>query len=81
MNCKELSFLVSVGRERGFSWRERVGMAAHLGICRGCRRFRRQMRLLRAALAHSEEALARYDLVRLSPGGRRRIQAALDRVS
>lgn len=80
MNCKELSFLVGVERERGLSWRERAGMRLHLGMCAGCRQFRRQMRLLQDVLARSEDALAQHDLVRLSPGGRRRIQAAIDRV-
>lgn len=80
MNCRELSFLVSVERERGLRLRERVGMRLHLGVCAGCRRFRRQMRLLRDALARNEAALLEHDIVRLSAGGRRRIQAALDRV-
>ena len=80
LKCKELAYLVSVKRERGFSWRERAGIALHLGICRGCRQFRRQMRLLQLALAHSEQALAQHDIGRLSAGGRRRIQTALDRI-
>lgn len=81
MNCKELSFLVSVQRERGLSLRERAGMRLHLGLCAGCRRFRRQMRFLQTALAQHEAALAAHDIVQLSAGGRRRIQAAIDRVS
>lgn len=80
MNCRQLSFLVSVERERGTSLRERVGMRLHLGICAGCRRFRQQMQLLQVALARHEAALAEHDFMRLSPAGRRRIQAALDRV-
>ena len=81
MNCKELSFLISVERERGLSLGERARMRLHLGVCAGCRRFRRQMRLLQEALARSEGALAQHDLVRLSPGARQRIQAAFARVN
>lgn len=80
LRCKELTYLVCVERERGLSWRERAGIALHLGICRGCRRFYRQMRLLRVAMERSERALAQPDLGQLSAEGRRRIHAALDRV-
>lgn len=80
LTCRDLTYLVSLKRERGLSLRERAGVAVHLAFCRGCRQFTRQMRLLRAALARSEYVLAEQHDIRLSVGGRQRIRAALDTI-
>lgn len=81
LNCRELTHLVSLARERKPSWRERAGMALHLAICRGCRRFTRQLRLIRRAMHRSEYALVHMDDIRLSVHSRQRIRAALDNAS
>jgi hypothetical protein len=50
LTCKEASHLISEHQERPLGVRERLGLRLHLWMCAGCRRFERQMVLLRRAL-------------------------------
>ena len=47
LTCDEASKLLSDGMERTLTRPERIGLRLHLWICRACRRFRRQILLLR----------------------------------
>jgi hypothetical protein len=49
ISCKEASELLSQSQDRALSLRERLGLRFHLLYCAGCRNFRRQMEVLRAA--------------------------------
>lgn len=80
LSCKDVTYLVAVKRERGLSWRERVGVTMHLAICRGCRRFTRHMQLLRVAMTRSEDVMTQQEDIRLSPGSRQRIREKLDKI-
>jgi len=53
--CKQVSHLVSEGMDRPLSFRERAGLTTHLLMCRGCRNFTAQMKLLREALRRQTE--------------------------
>lgn len=44
MTCQELTELVTDYLEHRLSWRRRLEMQAHLGMCRRCRAYLRQMR-------------------------------------
>jgi hypothetical protein len=78
LTCKDASRLVSEGQERSLHLRERWGLRLHLWICVNCRRFERQVRLLRRALRrlarHVQTGTQGPDL---SPEARERIRAAL----
>ena len=50
LTCKDASRLVSEGLERPLGFRERWALRLHLWLCDNCRRFERQLRLLRRAL-------------------------------
>lgn len=50
LTCRGASRLVSEGWERPLGVRERLALRLHLWICVNCRRFERQIRLLRWAL-------------------------------
>ena len=50
LTCKDASRLVSEGLERPLGFRERWSLRLHLWLCDNCRRFERQLRLLRRAL-------------------------------
>lgn len=58
LTCKDASRLVSEGQDRSLSLNERLGLCLHLWMCVHCRRFERQIQLLRRALqrlgSHSE---------------------------
>ena len=49
LSCRESTRLMSEARERSLSVGERMGLRLHLAICSGCRRFNRQMDVLRDA--------------------------------
>lgn len=78
LTCKQASQLVSELQERELSRRERWALKTHLWICISCRRFSRQLNLLRRALrlmAQGEETQQHGP--ELSPQARQRIRRAL----
>lgn len=54
MNCLDATFLMSQSRERTLSFSERMKLRLHVGMCRGCANFERQLpRLSDAAKAYA----------------------------
>lgn len=54
MNCHDATFLMSQSRERTLSFSERMKLRLHVGMCRGCANFERQLlRLGDAAKAYA----------------------------
>lgn len=49
LSCRESTSLMSEARERPLSFGERMALRMHLAMCSGCRRFNRQMDVLREA--------------------------------
>jgi hypothetical protein len=79
-SCEKISHSESDSLDRRMSGWERLMVNAHQFSCPGCRRFRRQMRSLDAALARlraRREAGDRFAGLFLPPDVRRRIRAAL----
>jgi hypothetical protein len=78
LTCKDASHLVSHGQDRALSFRERWGLRVHLWMCGNCRRFERQIALMRRLLRLSnrrDEAEAAEQA--LSAEARERISQAL----
>jgi len=50
MKCQEAAQLISRGMDEHLPWWQRSGLRLHLLICDACTNFRRQVRLLRAAV-------------------------------
>lgn len=48
-SCRESTRLMSEARERPLSLGERLALSMHLALCSGCRRFNRQIDILREA--------------------------------
>ncbi len=78
LTCKDASHLVSQSQDRPLSFRERWGLRIHLWMCANCRRFERQIglmrRLLRQSVRRGEAEVADLDL---SVEARERISKAL----
>lgn len=78
LTCKDASHLISERLDRPLSFRERWSLRMHLWMCGSCRRFGRQLDLMRKALRlpgqSAEDAAAGADL---TPGARDRISKAL----
>ncbi|MGE0809157.1 MAG: zf-HC2 domain-containing protein [Immundisolibacter sp.] len=49
LNCRESTALMSEARERDLTLAERLGLRLHWAMCSACRRFDRQLDVLRAA--------------------------------
>jgi hypothetical protein len=80
LTCREVSQLLSERQERPLGFRERWGLRLHLWLCVSCRRFERQLELLRGAmrsLRQRAEADAAAGDAGLPPDARERIRRAL----
>jgi hypothetical protein len=78
LTCKEASVLVSEGHDRKLRWHERLGLRIHLWSCANCRRFERQLRLIRQRLRAGASVDAREGLdTHLSAEARERIRDAI----
>lgn len=49
LDCHDATFLMSQGRERKLRFSERMKLRLHVGMCRGCANFERQLPLLGTA--------------------------------
>jgi predicted anti-sigma-YlaC factor YlaD len=50
LNCRDTTRLVLEGEDRTLPLGERVLVRVHLGYCKGCSRFSKQVHLMRGAL-------------------------------
>ncbi len=78
--CREISELVSLSFDRELPRTERLAVHLHLLYCKACRRFRRQLQTLKAAMARlsSDPSCARLaEVPELTPDARERIKHAL----
>ena len=78
LTCKSASRLMSEGLERPLGRRERWALRLHLWLCDNCRRFERQLRVLRRALRTlSRRVETDAHGPQLSPAARQRMRTAL----
>lgn len=78
LTCQDASHLVSHGQDRALNLRERWALRTHLWMCGNCRRFERQIALMRRVLRRPDP-LAEPDAAdqTLSTLARERIGQAL----
>ena len=80
LSCKETAWLISESMDRDLPLMQRLGVRAHLLMCKHCTRYRRQLLFIRDAIQHyldeieNEESLPP---VSLSPETLERINAYL----
>ncbi len=55
LNCKQATKLMSEALDRPLDLSDRAALRLHALICKGCRNYRRQLRLLRQACADYPE--------------------------
>ncbi len=79
LHCEEASVLTSRELDEPLGLAERLAVRSHTLVCRSCRRFRRQLLFLRAALIRGDVASLENGPGRdaLSPEARARIERAL----
>ncbi len=76
LTCKDASHLLSERQERPLRLRERWGLRLHLWMCVSCRRFERQLAVIRQAM-RSLRGRAEAQDAGLTPEARERIRRAL----
>jgi hypothetical protein len=80
LSCEEASRLTSDALDRELSRSERWALSLHRFVCRGCRRFKKQLDLMRALVSKSPDSLHRAmseQMPHLSADRRERIKQLL----
>jgi predicted anti-sigma-YlaC factor YlaD len=78
LSCKQASELLSQSLDRPLTRRERWALRLHLWICAACRRFGRQLMLIRLAVGKVVAETEQNENLRLSPEARLRMTRALE---
>lgn len=79
MDCKHASRLISQDMDRPLGWRKRLGLWWHLAICRMCRQFFKQLRLMRIVVRRMVNYAENDESVKLPDEAKQRIRQVLDR--
>lgn len=79
LTCKEASLLASKQMDVKLTWRERIALRLHVGMCDLCSRYLKDLKKLRMFLqkAGATDALGSLDSYKLPEQDRVRIQQAL----
>lgn len=78
--CRDMAALISAAQDRNLPWPQRVAVTLHLSYCKACRRYRRQIRLIRETLREFVSDLESAEVLSgpaLGPEARERIQRRL----
>ncbi len=81
LTCKEASFLISKKLDGDLSRRERIGLWLHLGMCRLCRRYARDVKKIHEMMlqAGKQGQVFLPESVKLSQQSRERIAQVLNK--
>jgi hypothetical protein len=79
LRCEEASELSSQELDSALSLGDRLALFGHVAVCKSCRRFRAQIRLIRQAIRRRKHVLGQFSLAagQLSPEARHRIALAI----
>lgn len=76
-NCREASRLQSEALDHALTPLQRFGLRVHLILCKWCRHYGKQIRLLRRAAHEHPDQVAEATSSTLSPESRERLKRAL----
>lgn len=82
LSCKEAAWLISESMDRDLPFMQRLGIRAHLLMCKHCTRYRRQLLFIRDAIQHYLDEIENEESVppvSLSPDALERINAYLSK--
>ena len=82
LSCKEAAWLISESMDRDLTFMQRLGIRAHLLMCKHCTRYRRQLLFIRDAIQHYLDEVENEESVppvSLSPEALERINAYLSK--
>jgi len=76
-SCKDISQLISEGMDCNQSFRKRLSIRIHVSMCRLCRRYQKQLHLLRDGTCSYADPDKNTEAKSLSPDARARLEKAL----
>lgn len=78
LNCKQTSQLVSQSLDRRLTLQERFAVKVHLWICKYCRRFSRQLMVMRLGLQRMTQSLEDNTTLHMPSESKARIAKVLE---
>lgn len=78
-SCRDISALVSEGMDRRLPLMKRISIRLHVSMCSLCRRYVKQLHLLREGAAHYANPDKNEIAGSLSPEAKERLKTALTR--
>lgn len=78
-SCKEISALISQSMDHRLPLMKRLSIRLHVSMCFLCRRYEKQLTLLREGAGHYANPDENEDEQSLSPEARERLQKAVER--
>lgn len=79
-SCRDISQLISDGMDRKLPLRKRLSIRLHVSMCGLCRRYEKQLHLLREGTHHYADPDENEVEKSLSPEAKEKLQKALERV-
>lgn len=73
LSCQSASRLVSQSLDRPLNWQEKLALRFHLAMCRNCRRFAKQLKLLQGAVKAMMLRIEGDTSIALNPEAKARI--------
>ena len=78
-SCRDVTRLVSESMDHDLSWRKRLTIRLHVALCALCRRYERQLHLLRQGARRYGDPEAHPSAPQLSSAAKQRLKEALER--
>ena len=75
--CRDISQLSSDGMDRNLPLRKRLSIRLHVSMCKFCRRYEKQLHLLREGVGHYADPEANVVEKSLSPAAKEKLERAL----
>jgi hypothetical protein len=76
-SCRDISQLISDGMDRNLPLRKRLSIRLHVSMCGFCRRYEKQLHLLREGVGHYADPEANGVEKSLSPAAKEKLEKAL----
>ena len=78
LTCKETTQLISKSLDRQLTWRERFAVRVHLITCQYCKRFLKQLTVLRDAFSQITQSIETNDSIQLPAETKTRILHSIE---
>ena len=76
-SCRDISQLISAGMDRNLPLRKRLSIRLHVSMCGFCRRYEKQLHLLRKGVGHYADPDANVIEKSLSTAAKEKLEKAL----